>query len=411
MEIDFFQQQSNPEKISRFSFSIRPCSHRTFCPPAPAPSPSGTGETAPIGRSSQPRSPPALRLDTQLVGLLSEADAAVGELAGVGRQLPNPNVLIVPYTRREAVLSSRIEGTRASVGDVFADEILHATPSATSPDVQEVRNYIAALDAGWALVRAGRTLDRDLVLGLHHRLMTSVRGQDKHPGEFRETQNWIGVARSTPSTAIFVPPHPDDLAAALGDWERFVQRDGATLPPLLACGLLHSQFETIHPFMDGNGRVGRLLIPLYLLARGRLAQPLLYLSAYIEPRKAEYARCLQRVRTDGEWEGWLEFFLRGVAETAADSGERAKRIVAFYEEARDLVEEDASAMRLLRQLLVNPFIATSTAMKALDVTAPTARKALDLLVAKGILQESDRRGRTPLFVAESLLAIFSETSL
>lgn len=351
--------------------------------------------------------PPELRYGAELVAILSEADAALGELAGVGRQLPNPHVLMASYVRREAVLSSRIEGTQASLSDVFEDEIVHELARDDEPDVQEVRNYVTALEYGIAEVTRGRRLSLELVLDLHRRLMTGVRGQDKRPGEFRVIQNWIGHHGSTPATARFVPPHPDQLAAVLADWNGFMQRGSARLPPLVACALLHQQFETIHPFRDGNGRVGRLLIPLYLMERQRLSLPLLYISAYIEQHKGEYGRLLQAVRTDGAWESWIEFFLRGVAETANEAGARAKEVADYHEWARGAAARNPNSVRLLRPLLGNPFLSTTRAVRELGVTAPTARKAIDDLRALGIVEDAPKRGRAPLVVARRLLEIFT----
>lgn len=352
--------------------------------------------------------PPAdLSYTVDLVAGLSDADAALGELAGVGRQLPNPHVLIASYVRREAVLSSRIEGTQASLSDVFEDELLHAEAVADAPDVQEVRNYVTALEYGVAQVAADRTLSLDLVLELHGHLMAGVRGQDKQPGEFRQAQNWIGHPGSTPLSAIFVPPHPSRLEEVLADWSAFVQDRAQRVPPLIACALMHQQFETIHPFRDGNGRVGRLLIPLFLLDRGRLTLPLLYLSAYIEEHKTEYARRLQRVRTDGEWEEWLQFFLGGVAATAREAGTRARDITDYYERARDAAAGNPNSVRLLREMLRNPFMSAPRAAEVLAVSAPTARRAIEDLRKLDLVQEAPKRGRTPLFVARGLLDLFS----
>ena len=351
--------------------------------------------------------PPSLVYDEELIGLLSDADAAVGELAGVGGQLPNPHVLLGPYVRREAVLSSRIEGTQASLSDVFEDEALHDDPTADSPDIQEVRNYVTALEFGIAQVRGGQTVGNALLLTLHERLMAGVRGADKSPGAFRVSQNWIGHRGSTPATALFVPPHPDVLPGALSAWERFLQERGRQMPPLVVCALLHQHFETLHPFRDGNGRIGRLLIPLYLLERGRLPLPLLYVSAYLEENKAEYGRLLQRVRTDGDWEAWLRYFLRGVLETARDAASRAREILDAYERAREAVAGNAHSARLLKELLRNPFVSTTRAARLLGVTAPTARNAIDVLKTAGVLRDGLKRGRTPLYVAHAFLELFT----
>lgn len=351
--------------------------------------------------------PPLLTYSPELVLILSRADANLGELSGVGRRLPNPHVLMAPYVRREAVLSSRIEGTQTSLTEVFEDELANEEATAEDAEVQEVRNYVTALEYGIAQVSAGRRLSLELVLELHQRLMHGVRGKDKQPGEFRTTQNWIGHERSTPATAKFVPPHPDRVDAALTAWIDFARQGADDVPPLVACALLHQQFETIHPFRDGNGRIGRLVIPLFLMERHRLPLPLLYISAYIDQHKAEYARLLQGVRTDGDWEAWVEFFANGVAATAREAGERATEIVDYYETAREAATRNPNSVRLLRELLANPFMSTARAAKALDVTNPTARKAIDDLKLLGILTDAPKRGRTPLVVARVLLDIFN----
>ena len=354
--------------------------------------------------------PPALAFTPPLLVVLSEADAGLGELAGVGRQLPNPHVLMAPSVRREAVLSSRIEGTQASLSEVFEDEVLHEHARGEDADVQEVRNYVTALEYGIAQVAGGRRLSLDLVLDLHRRLMDGVRGHDKDPGQFRIAQNWIGHKHSTLETATFVPPHPEVLPAALADWETFMTRSASTVPPLVACALLHQQFETIHPFRDGNGRVGRLIIPLFLMERQRLPIPLLYLSAYIDQHKSEYARLLQVVRTDGDWEAWIAFFLRGVASTAKEAATRTMEIVDYCEMARELTARNPNSVRLLRSLLGNPFMSTNRAAKALGVTLPTARKAIEVLRQHGIVSDAGKRGHTPLVVARDLLNIFNRTA-
>lgn len=354
--------------------------------------------------------PPDLRYDAVRANALSAADAALGELAGVGRQLPNPHVLMAAYVRREAVFSSRIEGTQASMEEVYEDEAAHASASDDAPDIQEVRNYVTALEFGVTEVQQGREISLAFVLDLHRRLMAGVRGEDKQPGEFRQNQNWIGLRGSTPATAIFVPPHPDRLPQALAEWERFVQVEAVAHPPLVACALLHQQFETIHPFADGNGRVGRLLIPLFLMEQKRLPLPLLYLSGYIEQNKREYARLLQDVRTDGAWEPWVDFFLRGVAETAREACAHAKDIFDAYEVARDAVGGNHNSVRLLRFLLENPFVSVSRAAGLLGVTLPTARKAIEDLRVAGIVTDAAKRGRTPLFVARRFLDILTQQS-
>lgn len=349
--------------------------------------------------------PPTLNFTPELVASLSEADAAIGELAGVGRGLPKPVLLLSPFVRREAVLSSRIEGTQATLDDVLRDEM--GVSEGDDDDVREVRNYVTALEYGISQVGGGRTISLDLVRDLHERLVPDVRGVDKHPGEFRTAQNWIGGPGSTPWTAIFVPPPPHRLAAVLEDWERFVLRESHQLPPLVVCGLMHQQFETIHPFRDGNGRVGRLLITLMLIERRRLPVPLLYLSAYIERHKLEYVRLLQAVRTDGAWEAWLTFFLTGVSVTAKEATLRTRAVLETFDEMRNAAVGLRLGSQLLPALLQNPFMTSARAIAVLGVTPPSARAAIDSLVRAGVLTALGREGRTPVFVASALLALWN----
>src|SRR5436309_11963912 len=274
--------------------------------------------------------PPELVYDSSLVLALSRADAALSELSGLGRHLPDPHLLIAPYVRREAVLSSRIEGTKASLSDLLLDEMENAASvPREEDDVREVRNYVVALEYGIKRLR-DLPLSLRLVRELHARLMKGVRGERATPGEFRRSQNWIGPPGSTPATAPYVPPPPEHMQEALADWERFLhERD--KLPDLIQCALMHEQFEAIHPFLDGNGRVGRLLITLFLIERGRLSQPLLYLSAYIERHRSEYYDRLQAVRTDGDWKGWLHFFLAGIEEIAREAVRLAGKLMDLRE--------------------------------------------------------------------------------
>jgi Fic family protein len=345
--------------------------------------------------------PPELTYDGSLVVALSRADAALSELSGLGRQLPNPHLLIAPYVRREAVLSSRIEGTRASLSDLLLDEV--DAERAPDADTQEVRNYVAALEYG--LERLGELpLSLRLVRELHERLMRGVRGDKATPGEFRRSQNWIGPAGSTPATAPYVPPPPVEMMESLADWEIFLH-DRERFPDLVQCALMHEQFEAIHPFLDGNGRVGRLLITLFLVERGRLSQPLLYLSDYIESRRQEYYDALQRVRTDGDWHGWLRFFLAGVEETARSAVQQASQLMDLREAYRQRLSHKPTALKLLDELFVNPYITASRAARILGVSDPTARQAIALLVKEELLGEVTGRSWRRLYLARPILQI------
>jgi Fic family protein len=345
--------------------------------------------------------PPEISYDGGLVLALSRADAALSELSGLGRQLPNPHLLIAPYVRREAVLSSRIEGTRASLSDLLLDEAELDGPGDGDADVREVRNYVTALEYGLERLR-DLPLSLRLVRELHERLMQGVRGDRATPGEFRRSQNWIGPAGSTPATAPYVPPPPDLLMETLGDWERFLHaRD--QMPDLIQCAVMHEQFEAIHPFLDGNGRVGRLLITLFLVERGRLAEPLLYLSDYIESHRQEYYDTLQRVRTEGDWPGWLRFFLAGVQETARAAVRQASRLMDLREEYLERLRRKPNALRLLDELFVNPYLTAARAVRILNVSDPTARQTIAFLQKEGLLEEVTGRSWGRVYLARPIL--------
>ncbi|PYQ62836.1 MAG: cell filamentation protein Fic [Acidobacteria bacterium] len=348
--------------------------------------------------------PPELAYDSSLVLALSRADAALSELSGLGRQLPNPHLLIAPYVRREAVLSSRIEGTRASLSDLLLDE---AEPEHFADgDVREVRNYVAALELGLGRLRE-LPLSLRLVRELHEWLMQGVRGDQATPGEFRRSQNWIGPAGSTPATAPYVPPPADALMGCLGNWETFLH-DRDHFPDLVQCAVMHEQFEAIHPFLDGNGRVGRLLITLFLVERGRLSQPLLYLSDYIEAHRQEYYDRLQRVRTDGDWPGWLRFFLLGVEQTARSAVRQASRLMDLREIHRERLGKKPNALRLLDELFVNPYLTAARAAQILTSSRPTARQAIGLLQTEGLLQEVTGRSWRRIYLARPILEVIEE---
>lgn len=344
--------------------------------------------------------PPRLDFSPELVRLLSAADAALGELSGLGALLPNPHLLIAPYLRREAVSSSRIEGTRASLFDVLADEAGH-TPDVPVDDVREVRNYVTALEYGIARLEA-LPLSLRLVRELHERLMRGVRGDRATPGEFRRSQNWIGPYGSTPANAPYVPPPPAEMTAALGEWERFLHtRD--RLPDLVQCALMHEHFEAIHPFLDGNGRVGRLLVTLFLIERRRLSQPLLYLSEFIERHREDYYRSLQRIRTHGDWIGWLHYFLAGIEWSARRAARQAHELMALRERMRRQVVDSPRALALVDPLFVNPNLDTGRVKSLLGVSDPTARRAIAELQAAGIVAPTSERAWGRRYLARDVL--------
>ena len=349
--------------------------------------------------------PPLLEYTPALVRLLSVADAALSELSGIGRILPNPHLLIAPYVRREAVLSSRIEGTRTSLSDLLADEA-GQSPQTETDDVREVRNYVSALDHGIARL-SQLPLSLRLVRELHRILMSGVRGERATPGEFRRSQNWIGPHGSTPANAPYVPPPPREMLEALGNWEHFLhQRD--ELPDLIQCALMHEHFEAIHPFLDGNGRVGRLMITLFLIERGRLSQPLLYLSEFIERNRDDYYRGLMRIRTHGDWNGWLHYFLAGVEWSALRAARQARQLLSLRESMRSRVASQPRALALVDPLFENPYLDANRVRRQLGVSDPTARKALSALQQAGLVEETSGRSWGRQYLARGVLAAIED---
>lgn len=347
--------------------------------------------------------PPAIEWDTALVLALSKADAALSCLSGVGSHLPNPHLLIDPYARREAVLSSRIEGTQASLSDLFLDEIAPDRVEASRDDVREVRNYVGALEHG--IQRLGDLpLSLRLIREIHARLMEGARGGHATPGEFRRSQNWIGRPSPTIDTAEYVPPPPQEMTKALGDWERFLH-DRDVLPDLVQCALVHEQFEAIHPFLDGNGRIGRLLITLFLVDRGRLCEPLLYLSAFFEQHRAQYYDTLQAVRTQGDWRGWLMFFLEGVLQIADRAAEQAAELTDMREHYRHLVAGKPKALALVDELFRSPMASAASVAKRLIVSDPTARAAIVALEEAGLLEEYTGRSWGKVWIARPVMEV------
>lgn len=353
--------------------------------------------------------PPDIHYDTELVLALSRADTALSELSGLGRLLPNPHLLISPYVRREAVLSSRIEGTRASLSDILLNEMGAGLPPGDEADLREVRNYVTALEYGVRRLKR-LPLSLRLVRELHARLMTGVRGNIATPGEFRRSQNWIGPHGSTPATAPYVPPPLRPMQEALNGWEKFLhQRDQH--PDLIQCALMHEHFEAIHPFLDGNGRIGRLLITLFLIERERLSQPLLYLSAYIEAHRQDYYDLLQRVRTHGDWSGWLLFFMTGVSETAHDATQRANELMTLREKYCARLLDRPKAVALLDELFQNPYITVARAAEMLKVSNPTARQIVALLQKAGMLKEISGRKWGQLYLAAPIMKVIERVAV
>lgn len=350
------------------------------------------------------RPAPAMRdieLSADTAVLLSDADRALGRLAGTGRLLPNPHLLVQPYITREALASSRIEGTQASLSDVFDAQ---ARDLAEGP-VREVTNYIAALDRGLDLL-ATLPVSRRLLCEVHGVLLADVRGQERMPGEVRRSQNWIGSPDNRPETALFVPPAVEDMEVAFSDLERFIH-DDALIPPLIKIAMVHYQFETIHPFLDGNGRLGRLLIAFLLVERQLLPQPLLYLSAYFERRRGDYYDRLQGVRERGELREWLNFFLTGVTEQAADAVTRAERLVDLREDYRvRLIGDRSRAVEVVDLVFQNPVLTTNRIAAQLGMTIQSALNHVRRLEREGIVTEAAGiPGRAKRWVARDVFAI------
>lgn len=355
-----------------------------------------------------PPLPPTFGFEHALVRQLSAADRALGELAGAGRGLPNPHLMSRALMRREAVLSSRIEGTQASLSELVLFEV--EQPVTGGSDVREVHNYLRAIDH--VLDPARRLpLSLSLLREAHGLLLEDVRGGYAAPGEFRTTQNWIGSPGAVIETSTYVPAPPERLWECLDAFERFLHVDGP-LPPLLAIAAIHYQFEAIHPFLDGNGRVGRLLVVLLLIEWGLLPAPLLDLSAYIEPRRDRYYDGLLRVSTDGDWAGWFEFFLEAVEGQAHDSLARARRLHDLRAEMRDgVATAKASALpaRLVDALFEIPVLTLARAQQILGVTHRAATLNVEKLVHLGYLDEVQDERRRRLFIATQIMRVVEGT--
>jgi Fic family protein len=350
---------------------------------------------------------PPVALDDRLLSLLSAADLALGRLDGIVRVVPDPELFVAMYVRREAVLSSQIEGTQSTLEDLLEVE-LEPERAGRLGDVGEIVNYVRAMGHGLERLKT-LPLSLRLIREIHAELLRNGRGANAARGEFRRTQNWIGPAGATLATATFVPPPVADMQAALDNLERFLHRDGDR-PLLVDVGLAHAQFETIHPFPDGNGRVGRLLITFLLVHHGVLREPLLYLSHFFKLHRAEYYDRLQAVRVDGDWEGWLRFFLRGVAETAEEATATAEQIFELRKHHRTLVMKPAGAngLKLLSALFRLPVVNVRSVAELLEVTFPTASRLVTTFEELGLLVEVTGKRRSRVYRYEPYLALFTD---
>jgi Fic family protein len=328
---------------------------------------------------------PPIHFDAEMAKLLSDADRALGRLDGVASVLPNPDLFVAMYVRHEAVLSSQIEGTQSTLEDVLEFEV-EGPKTDEVKDVDEVVNYVAAMKHGLGRLPT-LPLSLPLLREIHAELLKGVRGEERQPGEFRTTQNWIGPSGCTLNQAEFVPPPPHEMQEALANLERFLHERNI-LPVLVHCAVAHAQFETIHPFLDGNGRVGRLLITLLLCERAVLQKPLLYLSYYLKSRRLEYYDRLMAIRTDGDWEGWIKFFLKGVFEVSKASTMTARAILDLRERFRSLLTDRSNALRLLDHLFESPIITMRLAEKHLGCSYVTATRVVGELKDVGVLVEA-----------------------
>jgi Fic family protein len=352
---------------------------------------------------------PDLVWDQELRHLAEQAAMAVGRLDGISALLPQPDIFLYAYVRKEAVVSSQIEGTQSSLSDLLLFE-QSASPGVPVDDVQEVSNYVAALNHGLKRLREGFPLSLRLIQEIHAILMSGVRGGMKSPGEFRRSQNWIGGSR--PGTARFVPPPPDEIMNCLGALEKFMHDDPVATPALIKAALVHVQFETIHPFLDGNGRLGRLLITFLLCAEGVLNEPLLYLSLYFKENRSEYYDHLQSVRRTGDWEGWMRFFLRGVKQTADQAVSSTRRLrdlfAADLEKITAVGRAAANIIRIHQQLQLQPLTSVNTIAAKLDMAVNTARSALTQMQTLGIVREITGGKYGRLYAYDAYLTILSE---
>jgi Fic family protein len=359
--------------------------------------------------TSLPPEPP-VDLSGPLQAELEAAVLALGRLDGVATHLPDKSLFLYSYVRKEAVLSSQIEGTQSTLSDLLLFELEEA-PGVPLDDVVEVSNYVAALDHGLKRLREGFPLSNRLIREVHEVLLSKGRGSSKEPGQFRRSQNWIGGTR--PGNADFVPPPPNKVEDCMAALERFLNAEGDGIPVLVRAGLAHVQFETIHPFLDGNGRVGRLLITLLLCHAGVLSEPLLYLSLYLKQHKAEYFAMLERVRKSGDWEAWLSFFLSGVRETAQGAVSTASRLSEMFAADRGRIvtrggRKAGSALRVHDALKARPISSMSEVSKRTGLSFPAASSGMGELADLGIVRELTGKRRNRVFVYQQYLSVLNE---
>lgn len=379
-------------------------------------SPSGTwvetttaGETvrAFVPNPLPPVPPPQLTADDH--DLMEQANRAVGRLDGLASILPDTSLLVYMYVRKEAVLSSQIEGTQSSLSDLLAFEIEEA-PGVPLHDVSEVSNYVAAMEYGLQRLRGGFPLSLRLIREIHRILLSKGRGSEKTPGHFRKTQNWVGGSR--PGNARYVPTPPDRLMGCLDPFEKFLHDQPQRTPLLLKTMFSHAQFESIHPFLDGNGRLGRLLITFLLCAEGALSEPLLYLSLYFKQNREEYYDSLQRVRMDGDWLGWLRFFLTGLLTTARQVVDASRSTLALFEEHRGQIQTlgraTGSVLRVHEELKRHPILSIQKTAERIGLSGPTVADSLTRLQNLGVVREVTGKKRNRIYTYSPYLALLAE---
>ncbi len=352
---------------------------------------------------------PPLQVDDELHDLIGKANRAIGRLDGLSDLLPDPSLFLYHYIRKEALLSSQIEGTQSSLSDLLLFE-KGEYPGVPLDELREVSNYVAAMNHGLARLKEGFPLSLRLMREIHGILLKRGRGSDKTPGEFRRSQNWIGGTR--PGDALFVPPPPDQVIECMGDLEKFLHDQPVHTPALIKAALAHVQFETIHPFLDGNGRLGRLLITFLLCAENVLTNPLLYLSLYFKAHRNTYYDLLQTVRLEGKWEEWLSFFFRGVKETATQATETAKSILGLFETDNQRIQSlgraTGTAVRIHHLVQKDPLVTIPEAARELNIAFPTASRAIKHLQNLGILAEFTGQQRNRIYYYQQYFDILKE---
>ena len=359
-----------------------------------------TGYKAFIPSPLPPR--PPIAWDEELQHLLSRADMALGRLDGIATILPNPDLFVAMYVRKEAVMSSQIEGTRATLIDILDYE----TTGEMLRDVDEIVNYVGAMNKGLKRIKS-LPLSLRLIREIHKELLKGVRGKHRSPGEFRTTQNWIGPPGSTINNAAFIPPPPHEMKKSLGDLEKFIHRKDV-LPVLIKNAFIHAQFETIHPFLDGNGRIGRLLITLTLVHDEILKKPLLYLSYYFKQNRKEYYNRLNGIRDKGDWEGWLKFFLKGVYEVSRQAAQDATKIIELQERDRKRLANNPKGLKLMDQLFINPLVTTHEIRRITGISHATAGRLVKQLIEQDILKEITGFARNRKFLYKDYFNILQK---